>query len=476
MVDRVGLVTSMNPAAEKLFGWTLKELRGKSMLGVTRDKHPDGSPFAREESADFQVYRHGKDLVNHEDVFIRKDGTFFDVVYSSSAIREGETISGVVVVFRDVSEGKRAEAAVRESAGRFRFMAESMPQKIFTATPSGERDYFNRQWLDFTGIPVEQLTEWNWTRLIHPHDVEEDLRLWRHSIDTGAPFQFVQRFLRKDGVYRWHLSRAHAMKDASGKISLWIGSNTEIHEQKETEEELRRLNEDLNQFAFAASHDLQEPLRMITSYSQLLIRGYRGQLGGEASVCMDFIAKGTGQMRDLLRDLLAYTGANGDEQQLAGSVDLNEIFDRVKQNLKAAIDESGAVVTSGPLPTIRGQEARMVQLFQNLIGNGIKYRGEPLPRIHVSAEELNGECRYAVADNGMGIDPEYHRKIFGVFKRLHGKSIPGTGIGLAICQRVVERCGGSIWVESQVGQGAKFYFTLPECGRIEWAKVLENAC
>ena len=226
-------------------------------------------------------------------------------------------------------------------------------------------------------------------------------------------------------------------------------------------EQLQRANDDLKQFAFAASHDLQEPLRMITSYSQLLIKGYRGQLDGEAEVCVGFIKDGTQHMRDLLADLLSYTetGAEkGDEKQ---SVDLNRAFEKVTKNLKSAIDESGAVVTSGDLPTVNGHEARFVQLFQNLIGNAIKYHSQSPPVIRVSAEQRKTEWIFAVADNGIGIEPEHHQTIFGVFKRLHGKAIPGTGIGLAICQRVVERDGGRIWVESQVGLGTTFYFTVP---------------
>ena len=225
-------------------------------------------------------------------------------------------------------------------------------------------------------------------------------------------------------------------------------------------EELQRANENLRQFAFAASHDLQEPLRMITSYSQLLIRGYRDRLDGEAAVCVDFIKEGTSHMRNLLQDLLSYTetGADSGEKQ---PVDLANVFEKVSQNLRRAIEETGSKVTSTELPIVQGHEARFVQLFQNLIGNAIKYHGADSPVIHVAAERRDSEWLISVKDNGMGIEQEHHQRIFGVFKRLHGKTIPGTGMGLAICQRVVERYGGRIWVESQLGRGTVFYFTLP---------------
>jgi signal transduction histidine kinase len=246
--------------------------------------------------------------------------------------------------------------------------------------------------------------------------------------------------------------------------ALLIGSvrQHELTEQAEALSDLlRRANEDLKQFAFAASHDLQEPLRMMTIYSELLIEGHRSQLDGKAQICVDFITQGAKQMRDLLANLLTYTEAGADTWESNEFIDLNAIFEKGKQNLKLAIAESGVVVTSGDLPIVQGHDARFVQLFQNLIGNAIKYRGELSPRVHVSAEPLDGEWRFAVADNGMGIRPDYYRTIFGMFKRLHGSAIPGTGIGLAICQRVVERYGGRIWVESKVGEGTTFYFTLP---------------
>lgn len=239
----------------------------------------------------------------------------------------------------------------------------------------------------------------------------------------------------------------------------------EMQQRERYAKELRRANEDLKQFAFAASHDLQEPLRMITAYSQLLVRDHPGPLEGEARVCMDFITKGAKQMRDLLIDLLSYAEADVDRGKAKQIIDLNVIVADVKQNLKIAIEESSAVITSERLPEIEGQRVHFVQLFQNLISNAIKYRGDQAPLIDISVGQIDHAFRFAVADNGLGIAPEYHTQIFGVFKRLHGQAISGTGMGLAICQRVVEHYGGRIWVDSQAGEGAKFYFTIPGSGR-----------
>jgi PAS domain S-box-containing protein len=361
----------------------------------------------------------------------------------------------------EIVQRTRAQEALRDSIERFRFMAESMPQKIFTSKPNGEVDYFNQQWIEFTGLSFDDIKSRGFNQFIHPHDVGENVRMWQHSVDTGEPFRFVHRFRCRDGVYRWHLSRACAMRDVHGKISLWIGSSTDIHEEKETEEELRRANENLNQFAYAASHDLQEPLRMITSYSQLLIKRHGSQLDADSALFMSYILDGTERMAELLGDLLSYTQAGADGEKPPASIDLNVVCEKALRNLQTAIAESGAVVTCGDLPVIGGREAHFVGVLQNLIGNAIKYRSEQPLNIDISAEKQNGQWQFAVADNGMGIAPEYHQQIFGVFKRLHGKEISGTGIGLAICKRVVERYGGQIWVESEVGRGATFYFSLP---------------
>lgn len=232
-------------------------------------------------------------------------------------------------------------------------------------------------------------------------------------------------------------------------------------ELRRSNENLARSNEDLERFAFIASHDLQEPLRTITIYSQLLVRRYASAIEPQAATFVENIENGTRRMRDLLADLLAYAEIGARFEEPAQAVDLNLVVGRVRDNLAFAIADSGATVTVGRLPVIRGFESHFTPLFQNLIGNAIKYRGDKPPRIEIVAGRMNGNIQICVGDNGIGIAPEYHSKIFAAFKRLHSNKIPGTGIGLAICQRVVERYGGRIWVESELGQGSNFIFTLP---------------
>ncbi|MEP7362441.1 MAG: ATP-binding protein [Acidobacteriota bacterium] len=230
-------------------------------------------------------------------------------------------------------------------------------------------------------------------------------------------------------------------------------------EFQRSNEQLARSNEDLERFAFIASHDMQEPLRMVTIYSQLLVKQC-GEANAETANYRDYIISGTARMRDLIADLRSYLDITTAPREM-GPVDVNGAILKAKESLRAAIEESGADVISGPMPVVNGLESHIVSLFQNLIGNAIKYRSDQPPRIRISAAVVDGMNCFEVSDNGIGIAPEFHSQVFQAFRRLHGREIDGTGIGLAICQRIVERKGGRIWVESQVGQGATFKFALP---------------
>jgi signal transduction histidine kinase len=224
--------------------------------------------------------------------------------------------------------------------------------------------------------------------------------------------------------------------------------------------ELARSNQDLQAFASMASHDLQEPLRMIGVYSQLLVRKFPRHTDPDAAMFAGNIEDGVSRMQKLLSDLLTFARLGGPASEQAEPVDVNHAVENAIRNLRAAIDSSGAEIVYGELPWVSAAETHLVSLFQNLIGNAIKYRAECPPVIRISAERRDGMVRFAVSDNGIGIAPEYHDRVFAAFERLHGKKVPGSGIGLAICKRMVERYGGRIWVESEEGRGATFYVTL----------------
>ena len=463
--DAEGRVVFANRVALSLLRWPEAEVVGRHLDETFRIINE--YTRAKVESPVTKVLREGAivGMANHT-ILIAGDGTEIPIDDSGAPIRgESGAIEGTVLVFRDVTGRKEAEE-------RFHKVVEAAPSAMIMVGGGGlitlvndqTEKLFGYERGELIGQPVETL-------------VPERYR-GGHGALRGSFFQAPSA--RAMGTGR---DLFGVRKDGSevpveiglnpiriGQEDLVLAAIIDISERKKAEKELlasnealSRSNEALERFAFIASHDLQEPLRMITAYSQLLVKAFPGELDKDVAMFVDNITGGTKRMRTLLADLLAYTEINlgPAEPAEAEAVDLNLVIENVRQNLKPSIDESGAVITSDPLPTLAAYPVHFVPLFQNLVGNAIKYRSESPPRIHISVQKTEGQFRFAVADNGIGIDPEYHEKIFEVFKRLHGKTIPGTGVGLAICQRVVERYGGRIWVESQAGQGATFLFTFP---------------
>jgi PAS domain S-box-containing protein len=315
-----------------------------------------------------------------------------------------------------------------------------------------------------TFVPSAELFQ----RLIHPDD-RAAMQAWIGACLAGEePPDLEFRVGLPDGGVRYILGRGHLVRDAGNQPIRMVGIAQDITERKRAEEKLRlaladlgRSNKDLEQFAYVASHDLQEPLRMVSSYTQLLARRYQGQLDASANKFIAYAVDGANRMQRLIEDLLAYSRV-GARAKGFERIDCTAALDRALANLKAAIDASGAVVTHGPLPAVVHDNLLLVQLFQNLIGNAIKFHVEAPPRVHVTAEQKAEEWVFAVRDNGIGIDPQYAQRIFTIFQRLHtNEEYSGTGIGLAICKKIVERRGGRIWVESQPGSGSTFYFTVP---------------
>ena len=248
--------------------------------------------------------------------------------------------------------------------------------------------------------------------------------------------------------------RTEDLKAANTRLSL------ELEERRRAEQELARSNAELQQFAYVASHDLQEPLRMVASFTQLLAKRYQGKLDADADEFIGFAVDGATRMQRLLNDLLVFSRV-GTRRKPFDAIDCDSVLSDALANLKPAIEESGAVITHEPLPIVRGDEVQLIQLFQNLIANAVKFHGQEPLQVHISAKLKDGDWVFAVRDSGIGIAPEQQERIFLIFQRLHHRSeYPGTGIGLALCRRIVERHGGRIWVESEVGKGATFYFTI----------------
>ena len=469
--DTEGRVVFANPVATSLVRWPGAEIAGKHLDEVFRIINE----FSREtvESPVTKVLREGAvvGMANHT-ILQARDGTEIPISDSAAPIRDGDgAIQGTVLVFRDVTSRRRAE----ETRSLLAAIVESSVDAIIGLDLNGRFTSWNTGAERIFGYSMEEMIGRHTSDLSEPGSPDE-LPDILDRIAKGERIQQYQAGRRtKEGTVIQVSITISPLHDAVGRIAGASKIARDITQQvlaadrlahvnadlQRTNEELARSNEDLQRFAFVASHDLQEPLRMITVYSQLLVKAFPGQVDDKAAMYIGYIVEGTKRMRDLLADLLAYSEIGARPEEPMAVVDLNVVLEKVLQNLKVAIDDSGAEITHSRLPSLRAYEGHFIPLLQNLIGNAIKYRCDQTPRVDISMREQEDQMRFEVADNGTGIEPQYRAKIFVAFKRLHGKDIPGTGIGLAICQRVVELYGGRIWVESEPGRGSSFIFTLP---------------
>ncbi|MBI1897586.1 MAG: PAS domain S-box protein [Acidobacteria bacterium] len=379
-----------------------------------------------------------------------------------------------------IAERERAEQTLREKEERFRELFEDAPIAYHEIDSEGIIRRVNRAECELLGYQASELlgrAVWEFVAPEHRPLSRSEVRMKLAGARDIAPF--VRSYIKRDGGRIWFEIHERPIRSRAGEITGMRSALLDITLRLEAEDairrlnaelemrveertaELRRSNEDLQQFAYVASHDLQEPLRMIASYTGLLGRKYKGKLDHDADEYIQYAVDGALRMSELITGLLAFSRAGDPNRGRVGLVDTREVLADVLRNLHLSIQESRAEITTGVLPAVMADRSRMVQLLQNLISNAVKYRGETGLHIDVGAEERDGEWVFRVSDNGIGFDSHQAERIFGVFKRLHGRSYPGTGIGLAICKRIVEYHGGRIWAESQPGCGSRFYFTLP---------------
>ena len=359
----------------------------------------------------------------------------------------------------------RANRAAEELSRReaqFRNLAEALPTLCWMAYGDGHIFWYNSRWYEYTGTTPDQMEGWGWKSVHDPEVLPTVMERWTASIRTGDNFEMVFPLRGVDGSFRPFLTRVVAIRDESGHIVRWFGTNTDITGQKEIERELRNANVDLEQFAYSASHDLQEPLRTVKIFSQMLAARAKEKLDNESLEYLDNVISGATRMEALVRDLLVYARTSRLEK-CAEPTDANDVIQAALENLKGAIAETGAVIDFERLPTLPVHPTQLELLFQNLISNAIKYRRPGVtPTVHIASKRMDAQWLFSVTDNGIGIEPQYKDLIFGLFKRLHASdSYSGTGIGLALCRRIAERHNGRIWVESKPGEGSNFYFTLP---------------
>jgi PAS domain S-box-containing protein len=400
----------------------------------------------------------------------RADGQkrFLEIV--SSPLRgEKDAFRGIIEVGRDITERKGAEKLLRQSEEYFRAVTENASDIITILDATGAIRYESFAIERVLGYKGEELIGRDVLELVHPDDRAYAKNVLAQGLEKpGVPLSLKVRFLHKNGTWRVLEVIGKNILDNPAVGGIVVNSRDiterELAEQdlKRTTDELARSNADLLQFAYAASHDLQAPLRVIEGFIKLLAQRYKNKLDAKADEFIEFSLDGIKRMRQLIKDLLEYSKV-GTKDLSMKPTDFSFAVEKAIFNLKAVIEENKAVVTHDELPTVIADDLQISSLLQNLIGNAIKFHGIEAPRVHISAEKKENEWVFSVKDNGIGIDPKEVERIFIVFQRLHsGEEYPGTGIGLAICKRVVERHGGRIWVESEPGKGSTFSFTIPD--------------
>ncbi len=409
--------------------------------------------------------------------------------------------SGNLISRATVLRDLRPELEIRQRLSRkneklqrliqeFTFVTDFMPQLVWSTEPDGYHDFYNQRWYDYTGLTYDESKAEGWNRVLHPDDVAPTTKRWQHALATGEPYEAEYRFRRHDGEYRWFLARALPMRDESGGIIKWFGTCTDIDDRRkvankleflvqsrtqelsQANQSLMRKNHELEQFAYIASHDLQEPLRKIQSFADLLKTD--SENGALTPVYLEKIVSSAQRMSSLIKAVLNYSRLSNGTEEIS-KTDLNLVAGHVLADYEVMIGEKGAVLTVDPLPVILADELQMTQLFSNLIGNALKFCGQA-PMISIKATPLHPDktagiagldpgVRYIhirVTDNGIGFDQKYAERVFSIFQRLGaGRMYEGTGIGLALCKKIVENHKGHIWAESTPDIGSTFHVCLP---------------
>jgi len=477
-------ITDVNPFMVELLGYPREEFLGKELfeIGLLRDAAASALAFTELQDSGYIRY---EDLPLETKWGKRREVEFVSNVYTEN----GHQV--IQCNIRDITERKQTEKDLRESADRRLFVAESMPQKIFTALADGQVDYFNTQWAEFTGETFWQMKQGGWMRFVHPDDAEENARLWQQSLDTGQPFLFEHRFRRADGVYRWHLSHARAMRDEKGQVQMWISSNTDIEDQKAAQQELSRLmmleqtaraaadvaNRTKDDFLATVSHELRTPITVVLGWSALL----RGERLDPATVSagLDAIDRNVQAQLQLIEDILDVSRIGTGKLRLdVKPVRLASLIELAMDSgsLAAQAKDIALVAKLDPdVGLVAGDPDRLQQVLANLLTNAIKFTGRG-GKIEVGLSQEHSHAHITVSDNGRGITEEFLPFIFDSFRQADSSSTRkynGLGLGLSIVRNIVEMHGGTVTARSPgLDQGTTILVSIPLMQALSPAKDL----
>lgn len=467
-----GIVKNFNKKTEEFAGMPREKLIGRRFTEL--DFVPEVEMHAHVERISKLIK--GEPVEPYESKIIERNGKIHWIDVHSTLLKNGDIPSDILVSCNDITERKKTEDAFKESEKKVKQIVETIGEVFWIIDPKmTEIIYISPAYEWLWGRTCKSLYDdpKSWIGAVHPEDRDRIIdKIWGKSskVDNGR-ISTEYRIIRPDGKIVWVWMQAFFIRDKSGEISRITGTVSDITGYKKVEgkikillEELKRSNQELQQFAYVTSHDLQEPLRTIASFTQLLERRYKGKLDEDADEFIGYIVDASVRMKQMIMDLLEYSRV-GTKQEKYQPVCMELELNNVLANINDLIERSNAEITHDPLPAVFGDKGQLLSLFQNLITNAIKFRKEDKPpKIHISAagDPEKDEYVFSIADNGIGIEEQYFDHIFTIFQRLHTRDeYQGTGIGLSIAKRIVERHVGRIWVESEFGKGSVFYFTIP---------------
>jgi len=448
----------------------------------------DGRELMPEELPMQEAAAKGISVINSELEVVAPSGRRMTILGSASPLRNPEgKVRGAIAAFVDITSRKNQERELEISKGRLEAIIGQMPVGIIvTESKTGKVLFANEEIqriyrMKFSPTDIQGFDDYRKIPRYHLDGRRYEIREYPfvRSLMGEVIKNDLAEMIMTDGSEVFISSSSAPVYDSRGTIVASVALSIDVTEQVKTQrerdklvaelerhsEKLRRSNTELQQFAYVASHDLQEPLRMVTAYLSLLEKRYGDQLEGQAKEYMSYAMEGGMRARDLVRDLLEISRVESQAKPMS-MTDMKTVLDKVCDNLAIQIKEENATIVTDVLPEVMADDAQMIVLFQNLISNAIKFHGAEGPMVKVSCESIGDQCQFSIKDNGIGIDPQYKDKIFVIFQRLHSRvEYEGTGIGLAIAKKIVERHGGRIWFESQIGQGTTFYFTIPKRGK-----------
>lgn len=462
-VDKNWTITYLNKAAENMLNMRREDLLGRSMWSV----------FRKEELHNFES-EYNRSMEQQVPVTFEE---FFEPINMWIEVSAYPSEDGLSVYVKDVTERKLADEKIRAAKERYELVASVTNDAIYEWDLANQVIFWGEGYATLFGHPRtdDPMSMETWINNLHPDEKDQLVAVTNSAIENKAESLIREmRFACADGSYKIVLDKLRILYDESCKPVKVIGAMHDITDQKNNELAVARLNEqlkaranelvssneELERFAYVASHDLQEPLRMVSSFLQLLQKKYKDQLDQTATQYIDFAVDGAERMKRLILDLLEYSRVGTNKDVLA-ETNVSDVVTQVLKNYDSKITERDAVIRTGLMPTVMANRMQLTQLMQNLVGNALKYNTSFVPEIEINCEEKPDCWQFSVKDNGIGIDPKFNEKVFIIFQRLHNKKqFSGTGIGLAICKKIVERHGGSIWIESALGKGSTFFFTL----------------